>query len=36
MEDYNWVMFTHATDFSKEHVKFKEVDSITFFHKLTL
>jgi hypothetical protein len=24
MEDYNWVMFTHAMDFFKEHVSLKK------------
>jgi len=33
MKDYNLVMFTHAMDFFKEHVKFEKIVSKTFFYK---
>jgi len=34
MEDYNWAMFTHATDFFKEHVNFKKLIPQHFFTSL--
>jgi hypothetical protein len=34
LEDYNWVMFTHAMDFFKEYTNLKKPISKSFFHKL--
>jgi hypothetical protein len=34
MEDYNWVMFTHAMDFFKKHVNLKKLIPEHFFTSL--
>jgi hypothetical protein len=34
MENYNWVMFTHAMDFFKEHVSLKKPIPKQFFTSL--
>jgi len=34
MEDYNWVMFTHAMDFFKDHMSLKKLIPKHFFTSL--